>query len=164
MESEPESGNWICYRMLSDRTDLSSACLTSTMSLRLPALLFCIAASALALPASAAGRGGHGGGHGGGHHGGGFHRGGGFHHHHFRSGFAFIGVSPFFFGGPPYPYYYPAYAQPAPPTTYIERFGGVPAPGMTDIVCPSTGQRYPAVTECPGGWAREMQAPQQPAG
>ena len=131
------------------------------MTLRLPALLFCIAACTL--PASSWAHGGHGGGHRSG--GAGFHHsGGGFHHHHFHSGFAFVGVSPFFFG-PPYPYYYaPAYPQPAPPTTYIERFDGVPSPGMTDIVCPSTGQRYPAVSECPGGWAREMQAPQPAPG
>lgn len=124
------------------------------MARRLFALFFCIAACAL--PASSWA-------HGGGHHGGAFHHRGGFHHHHFRSGFAFIGVSPFFYGGAPYPYYYPAYPQPAPPTTYIERFDGVPSPGMTDIVCPSMQQRYPAVTECPGGWARELQAP-PPAG
>lgn len=138
-------------------------------------LFFCIAA--IALPASALADGGHAGGHSGGHgggHGGGHRSGAGFHHsgggshHHFRSGFAFIGVSPFFYDYPPYfygapPYYAPAHQPPAPPTTYIEKFEGVPAPGMTGIVCPSTGLRYPEASECPGGWAHVIESP-QPAG
>jgi len=124
-------------------------------------LFFCAAAAAIALPAGAWARGGHSGGHGGGHFGGHFggHPGGHRGFHHFRSSFFFVAPAPFLFAGPPYPYYYypPGYLQADPPTTYIEKFPGTPMPGMTGIVCPSTGGTYPAVTQCPGGWARAIE-------
>jgi hypothetical protein len=97
---------------------------------------------------------------------------GGAHHHHHHSR-AFVGGT-FFFGGPLYPYpYYPNSYYPYPyvgaaqgpaPTTYIEQYRGTPTRDTQDwIVCPSSGGTYPAVTECPGGWARVVENPAAPS-
>jgi hypothetical protein len=70
------------------------------------------------------------------------------HHGDFRRdhrGHVFIGVVPsFFFWGPAYPYYPPAYSQPA--VAYA------PPPPSYWYYCQSAGAYYPYVSGCPEGW------------
>ena len=81
----------------------------------------------------------------------------GFHHHR-----TVIVGSGFFFGPPMWyadhypPYYYgPLYeASNTPPSVYVEKFDGQPDASSGDIYCPSLGQYYPDVRDCPSGWQR----------
>ena len=82
---------------------------------------------------------------------------GGHHHHHT----VFVG-SAFYFGAPWYPYYYyppyyygPLYEETSePPAMYVEKFEGKPDANSGEIYCPSLGDYYPDVQECPNGWQR----------
>ena len=108
------------------------------------ALLLLVAALMLPDEASAAGR-----------------RSGG--HHHFHHHTVVVG-SAFYFGAPWYPWYaypYPPYyygpyyeATSTPPSIYVEKFEGTPDANSGDIYCPSLGQYYPDVQDCPNGWQR----------
>lgn len=113
------------------------------------ALAACLLGATLALPAHAQYR------HGG--------RGGG--HAHFGLS---IGVPLFwpYWGGYPYPYYYPQYPSqvvvvPSEPTVYVERPQAQPAPEATAYwyYCAGAGAYYPYVKECPGGWQRVAPRP-----
>ncbi|HYL89824.1 MAG TPA: hypothetical protein VEU32_13795 [Burkholderiales bacterium] len=91
------------------------------------------------------------------------------HPHHHRA--AFVG-SAFYFGAPWYPspwypspwypynyplyyYYPPVYAASSePPPVYVEKFEGKPDADSGEIYCPSLGEHYPEVQECPNGWQR----------
>ena len=109
-------------------------------------LLVSLLVAALMLPdaASAAGR-----------------RSGGRHHFHHHT--VVVG-SAFYFGAPWYPWYayhYPPYyygpyyeATSTPPSIYVEKFEGTPDANSGDIYCPSLGQYYPDVHDCPNGWQR----------
>jgi len=86
---------------------------------------------------------------------------GSFHHHHHR---VFVG-STFYFGPPmwyayPGPYYYaPVFvATEVEPTVYVEKFDGAPSADAGEIYCPSLGEHYPDVQECPNGWQRIIRA------
>ena len=68
-----------------------------------------------------------------------------------------------FFVGPPlwYVYHYPPYyygpyyeASYSPPSIYVEKFEGKPDGGSGEIYCPTLGQYYPDVLDCPSGWQR----------
>ena len=80
-------------------------------------------------------------------------------HYHHRT----VVVGSAFYFGPPmwYAYHYPPYyygpyyeATSTPPSMYVEKFEGTPDANSGDIYCPSLGQYYPEVTDCPNGWQR----------
>jgi len=62
---------------------------------------------------------------------------------------------------PPYYYYPPVVAAPAPPPTYIEQ--AQPAPAQQShgfwYYCAESKTYYPYVKECPGGWQRVTPQP-----
>jgi hypothetical protein len=72
--------------------------------------------------------------------------------------------SAFYFGPSlwyPYSYPYPAYyyvapyaAISTPPPIYVEKFEGTPNADSGEIFCPSSGDYYPDVEQCPNGWQR----------
>jgi hypothetical protein len=85
-------------------------------------------------------------------------------HHHHRT---VVVVGSAFYYGPPmwYGYYYPPYyygpfyeATSTPPSIYVEKFEGTPDANSGDIYCPSLGQYYPDVQDCPNGWQRIIDA------
>jgi len=89
-----------------------------------------------------------------------------FHHPRHR---VFVG-SAFYFGPPmwyayPAPYYYaPVFiAAEAQPSVYVEKFDGTPSADAGEIYCPSLGEHYPDVQECPNGWQRIIRATESAA-
>jgi hypothetical protein len=82
-------------------------------------------------------------------------------HPHFHHHTAIVG-SAFYFGPPMWyayhypPYYYGPYYEgtAAPPSIYVEKFEGMPDANSGDIYCPSLGEYYPDVQDCPNGWQR----------
>ena len=86
-------------------------------------------------------------------------------HSHFHHRTVFVG-SAFYFGPPMwYAYHYPPYyygpyyeATSTPPSVYVEKFEGTPDANSDDIYCPSLGEYYPDVQDCPNGWQRVIGA------
>ena len=106
-------------------------------------LLVLLLVAVLALPQTASAAGRRSGGH-------------PFHHHPVFVGSAFYFGPPMWYPYPYPPYYYgPSYeATSTPPPIYVEKFEGTPNADSGDIYCPTLGQYYPDVQDCPNGWQR----------
>ena len=77
-----------------------------------------------------------------------------YHHHSVFFGSAFYFGAPWYPYGYPLYYYPPVYAASTEPPVYVEKFEGTPDANSGEIYCPSLGEHYPDVQECPNGWQR----------